>query len=151
MRLVSRREPQPSLDSDVGALGVISGGGGGRVPAALFGVVKTVVVLEGAGRGVRGAAGEEGAAQQGEDGAYPAGIEGEAEGHEAFLLVSPDGEPDGGHQTAQAWGDRSRVRNNRDETEQDTSQQTHLGRQNGDSRRYILEKPLPNAKISADR
>lgn len=88
----------------MGALGVINGGGGGRVRASLFGVVKTVVVLEGAGRGVRGAAGEEGAAQQGEDGAYPAGIEGVAEGHEAFLLVSPDGEPDGGDQTAQAWG-----------------------------------------------
>lgn len=118
-----------TLDSDVGALGVISGGGGGRVPASLFGVVKTVVVLEGAGRGVRGAAGEERAAQQGEDGAYPTGIEGEAEGHEAFLLVSPDGVPDGGHQTAQAWGDRSEVSNNRDETEQDMSQQTHLGKQ----------------------
>lgn len=136
----------------MGALGVINGGGGGRVRASLFGVIKTVVVLEGAGRGVRGAAGEEGAAQQGEDGAYPAGIEGVAEGHEAFLLVSPDGEPDGGDQTAQAWGgDRSEVRNHRDETEQDMSQQTHLGKQNGDSRRYILEKLIPNAKISAKR
>lgn len=86
----------------MGALGVISGGGGGHDPASLF--VKTYVVLEGAGRGVRGAADEEAAAQQGEDGAHPAGIEGEAERHEAFLLVSPDGEPDGGHQTAQAWG-----------------------------------------------
>lgn len=149
--LLSRREPRPSLDSDVGALGVISVGGGGRVPASLFGVVKTVVVLEGAGRGVRGAAGEEGAAQQGEDGAHPAGIEGEAEGHEASLLVSPDGEPDGGHQTAQAWGDRSEVRNHRDETEQDTSQQTHLAKQNGGSQRFSLEKLFPNAKISADR
>lgn len=100
-------ESQSSVHSDVGALGVISGGGGGRVPASLFGVVKTFVVLEGAGRGVPGAAGEEGAAQQAEDGAYPAGVEGEAERHEAFLLVSPDGEPDGRHQTAQAWGDRS--------------------------------------------
>lgn len=97
----------PIVHSDVGALGVISGGGGGRVPASLFGVVKTFVVLEGACGGVRGAAGEEGAAQQAEDGACPAGIEGEAERHEAFLPVSPDGKPDGRHQTAQAWGDTS--------------------------------------------
>lgn len=75
---------------------MIGGGGRGRVPACLFGVVKTVVVLEGAGRGVGGAAGEQGAAQQGEDGARPAGVERESKGHEAFLLMRPDGEPDGG-------------------------------------------------------
>lgn len=84
------------------ALGVVGAGGGGCVPASLFGVVKTFVVPEGATRGVRGAAGEEAAAQQGEDGADPAGVEGEAERHQAFLLVGPDGEPDGRHQTAQA-------------------------------------------------
>lgn len=99
-----RTWPQQSVHSDVGALGVVSGGGGRRVPASLFGVVKAFVVLEGACGRVRGAAGEEGAAQQGEDAAYPAGIEGEAERHEAFLLVGADGEPDGRHQTAQAWG-----------------------------------------------
>lgn len=88
-------ESQPSLRSHVGALGVVGSGGGGRVPSSLFGVVKSFVVPEGALRGVRGAAGEERAAQQGEDGAYPAGVEGEAEGHQALLLVSADGEPDG--------------------------------------------------------
>lgn len=101
---MSGREPGPSPGSDVGALGVVVGGGGGRVPPALFGVVEPLSVLDGAGLGVQGAAGEHGAAQQGEDGAAPAGVQGEAERHEAFLLVGPDGEPDGGHQTAQAWG-----------------------------------------------
>lgn len=88
----------------MGALGVISGGGGGRAPASLLGVVEAFVALERAARGVRGAAGEEGTAQQGEGGADPAGIEGEAERHQAFLLVSPDGEPDSRDQAAQAWG-----------------------------------------------
>jgi len=93
---------------DVGALGVIGGRGGRRVPAALLGVVEAVVVLVGAGLrvggGVWGAAGEDAAAQQGEDAAHPPGVEGEAEGHEAALAVSADGEPDRGHQTAQCWG-----------------------------------------------
>lgn len=95
--------------SDVGALGMIGGGGRRRVGPSLFGVVKAVVVLVGGGggggRGVRGAAGQDGAGQQGEDGAHPAHVQGEAEGHDALLLVGADGEPHGGNQAAESWGD----------------------------------------------
>lgn len=65
--------------SDVGALGVVGAGGGRHVGAALFGVVKMVVVLVGAGGGRVRRAGGHGPSQQGEDGAQPPGVEGEAE------------------------------------------------------------------------
>ena len=101
-----------SPGSDVGALGVIGGGGGWLVAAPLFGVVEAVVLLVGGGGGggIRRAAGEDGAAQQGENSAHPAGVEGEAERHEAVLLVSADGKPDRGNHTAQRWGDTDRDR-----------------------------------------
>lgn len=35
--------------------------------------------------------------QHAEPGSDPAGVQGEAEGHQMFLLVSADGEPDGGY------------------------------------------------------
>lgn len=95
--------------SDVGALGVIGGGGRRRVGPSLFGVVEAVVVVVGGGGGgggVRGAAGQDGAGQQGEDGAHPAHVEGEAEGHDALLVVGADGEPDGGNQAAESCRDK---------------------------------------------
>lgn len=72
---------------------------------SLLGVVKVVVFLVRAGRrgGGVGRAGEDGAAQQAEHGAHPAGVEREAEGHERLLPVGADGEPDGGHQTTNRW------------------------------------------------
>lgn len=95
-----------SPTSDVGALGVIGGGGRRGVGPSLFGVVKAVVVLVGGGGGrrVRGAAGQDGAGQQGEDGAHPAHVQGDAEGHDALLLVGADGEPHGGDQAAESCG-----------------------------------------------
>lgn len=96
--------------SDVGALGVIGGGGHRRVGPSLFGVVEAVVAVVGGrgggGGGVRGAAGQDGAGQQGEDGAHPAHVEGEAEGHDALLVVGADGEPDGGNQAAESCRDK---------------------------------------------
>lgn len=95
--------------SDVGALGVIGRGHRRWVAPGLFGVVEaTVVAVRGRG-GFRGAAGEHGAAHQGEDGAHPSGVQGEAERHEALLLVGADGEPHGGNQTTQSWGGKRRV------------------------------------------
>lgn len=86
--------------SDVGAFGMVGGGGGGRVGPSLFGVVEAVVVLVGAGGvGLRGAAGDERSSQQAEDGAHPASVEGEPEGHEAVLMMGPDGKPNGRHNT----------------------------------------------------
>lgn len=97
--------------SDVGALGVIGRGHRRRVAPALFGVVEAIVVLVRGRGGFRGAAGEHGAAHQGEDGAHPSGVEGEAERHEALLLVGADGEPHGGNQTTQSWGGKRQVVN----------------------------------------
>lgn len=91
--------------SDVGALGVIGGGGWRRVGASLFGVVEAVVVVVGGGRGRR-AAGQDGAGQQGEDGAHPTHVQGEAKRHDALLAVGANGEPHGGNQTAESCGDR---------------------------------------------
>ena len=90
----------------MGTLGVI-GGGGWRVTFSLFGVVETVVFLEGAGLdgGIGGAAGENGPAEQAEGGAEPSSVEGDAKRHEAFLLVGADGKPHCAHYTTQPWGD----------------------------------------------
>lgn len=95
--------------SDVGALGVIGWGHRRRMAPALFGVVEAIVVLVWGRGGFRGAAGEHGAAHQGEDGAHPSGVQGEAERHEALLLVGADGEPHGGNQTTQSWGGKQQV------------------------------------------
>lgn len=86
----------------MGALGVI-GGGGWRVAVSLFGVVETIVFLEGAGLagGIRGATGENGPAEQAEGGAEPSSVEGEAKRHEAFFLVRADGKPHCAHYTTQ--------------------------------------------------
>lgn len=41
--------------------------------------------------------------QGAESGSDPAGVQGEAEGHQVFLLVSADGEPDGGDDATNSW------------------------------------------------
>lgn len=93
----------------MGALGVIGRGHRRRVAPALFGVVEAIVVAVRGRGGFQGAAGEHGAAHQGEDGAHPSGVQGEAERHEALLLVGADGEPHGGNQTTQSWGGKRQV------------------------------------------
>lgn len=99
-----------SRSLDVGALGVIGGGGCWRVPTPLCGVVVSIVVLVGAGLwGLWGAAGENAPAQQAEDAAKPSSVEGEAERHEAVLLVGADGKPDCRHHAAQCWGEADAV------------------------------------------
>lgn len=88
--------------SDMGTLCVIGRGGGWWVVTSLFGVVEAVVVLVvGWGRGLWGATGEDRPTQQGEDSAHPASVKGEAERHQAMLLVGPDGKPHCRHHTTQ--------------------------------------------------
>lgn len=99
----------PVCVSDVGALGVVGGGSGRWVGPSLFGVVKAIVVLVGAGRrggGLHGAAGDHRPPQQGEDRAHPSGVQGKAEGHKAVLPVGPDGEPHRRHHPTHGWGRR---------------------------------------------
>lgn len=98
--------------SDVGALGMIGGGDRWRVATSLFGVVKAIVVLVRArwGGGLWGATGKNGPAQQAEDSAHPSSVEGEAEWHEALLVVSANGKPNRGNHTTQCWGDKKIVK-----------------------------------------
>lgn len=98
--------------SDVGALGMIGGGNCWRVARSLFGVVKAIVVLVGArwGGGLWRATGKHGPTQQGEDGAHPSSVEGEAERHEALLIVGANGKPHRRNHTTQCWGDTKSVK-----------------------------------------
>lgn len=112
MSLYTNYSPLQNLSPtlDVGALGVIGGGGCWRVASSLFGVIETIVVLIGAWWRLRGATGEKAPTQQGEDGAHPSSVEGEAEWHEALLLVGADGKPDRRHHTTQCWGKTERLK-----------------------------------------
>lgn len=96
-------DPTGSPTLDVGTFGMMVGGGCWQVATSVFGVVIVVVVLVAAWRGGGGVrrAHEHHSTQQAENGAHPSGVEGEAERHEAELLVGTNREPDGWHQSAQ--------------------------------------------------
>lgn len=85
------------------ALGVVGGGVHWHGRASLPGVVEAV--LPGGSPEVGAVAAQDhGAAQDTQSAAHPAGVEGEAEGHQALVLVDADGEPDGGYDAAHGWG-----------------------------------------------
>jgi len=73
-----------------------------RGRGALPGVVEAVVPAR--VTGIDAAAEQDrGAAQEAKAGADPAGVQREAERHQALLPVGADGEPDGRHDAAQSW------------------------------------------------
>lgn len=98
--------------SDVGAFGMIGGGGGWQIATSLFGVVKVIVVLVGAwrGGGVWGK-GEDEPTNQTEKSPNPARVEGDAEWHHDLLMVGGNGKPDGWHQTTQSYEEQRKAEN----------------------------------------
>lgn len=82
---------------------MVGGGVHRRRRAPLPRVVEAVLPA----RGPRHAAVEaqdHGATHEAEGRADPAGVEREAERHEALVVVSADGEPDGGDDATHSWG-----------------------------------------------
>lgn len=79
---------------------------GGRVQrhggAALPGVVEAVFPPRGPGVGAV-ATQDHGAAQEAESGANPAGVQREAERHQAVALVGANGEPDSRYDATDGW------------------------------------------------
>lgn len=98
---VEIRSEQQSRSSHVSTFGVVSGGGAGK-SGALFGVVESIVVSV-CSRGVHWTAGDHTASQQTKCSAHPTRIQGEAEGHQAPLVMGPDGKPHGGDDAAKSW------------------------------------------------
>lgn len=86
---------------------MVGGGVHWRGRAPLPGVVEAVLPARGPGhRAVE--AQDHGAADETETGADPAGVQGEAERHQALVVMGADGEPDGGDDAAQSWTSRRR-------------------------------------------
>lgn len=80
---------------------MVGGGIHWRGRAPLPGVVEAVLPARGPGDGAVETQ-DHGAAHETESGADPAGVQGDAECHQALVVVSTDGEPDGRDDAAQS-------------------------------------------------
>lgn len=92
--------------SDMHALGVVPQGGASGDGGRWLGVVEALLRLADE---IAMAAGDHGATHQAEAGAHPAGVQGEAKGHDLLFLVRSHGEPRSGHHATQRCGGAARV------------------------------------------